>query len=113
MAICVGLFGGIESSSDAAALLGLGAVLLFFGTALLSPRFVAPLASVVGLALERVRKLTGRLARENAVRNPGRTATTAAALMIGLALVTFVAVFAAGHQERRSTTRSTRASSAT
>jgi putative ABC transport system permease protein len=69
---------------------------MFFGTALLSPRFVAPLASVVGLALERVRKLTGRLARENAVRNPGRTATTAAALMIGLALVTFVTVFAAG-----------------
>jgi putative ABC transport system permease protein len=96
VAICVGLFGGIDSSSDAAALLGLGAVLLFLGTALLSPRFVAPLASVVGLALERVRKLTGRLARENAVRNPGRTATTAAALMIGLALVTFVAVFAAG-----------------
>jgi putative ABC transport system permease protein len=96
VAICVGLFGGIESSSDAAALLGLGAVLLFFGTALLSPRFVAPLASAVGFALERVRHLTGRLARENAVRNPGRTATTAAALMIGLALVTFVAVFAAG-----------------
>jgi len=96
VAICIGLFGGIESSSDAAALLGLGAVLLFFGTALMSPRFVAPHASVVGLALERVRKLTGRLARENTVRNPGRTATTAAALMIGLALVTFVAVFAAG-----------------
>ncbi len=96
VAVCVGLFGGIESSSDAAALLGLGAVLLFFGTALLSPRFVAPLASMVGFVLERVRKLTGRLARENAVRNPGRTATTAAALMIGLALVTFVTVFAAG-----------------
>src|SRR5688572_11615762 len=96
VAVCIGLFGGIESDSDAAALLGLGAVLLFFGTALLSPRFVAPLASLVGFALERVRKLTGRLARENAVRNPGRTATTAAALMIGLALVTFVTVFAAG-----------------
>ena len=96
VAISVGLFGGIDSANDAAALLGLGAVLMFFGTALLSPRFVAPLASVVGLALERVRKLTGRLARENAVRNPGRTATTAAAHMIGLALVTFVAVFAAG-----------------
>ena len=96
IAICVGLFGGIESSGDAAGLLGLGAALIFFGTALLSPRFVAPLASAVGLALERVRKLTGRLARENAVRNPGRTATTAAALMIGLALVTFVTVFAAG-----------------
>ena len=98
VAISAGLFGGIESSGDAALLLGLGAVLLFFGTALLSPRFVGPLASVVGLLLERVRHLTGRLARENAVRNPGRTATTAAALMIGLALVTFVAVFAAGVQ---------------
>ena len=96
VAISIGLFAGIESASESASLLGLGAVLLFFGTALLSPRFVAPLASAVGLLLERVRHLTGRLARENAVRNPGRTATTAAALMIGLALVTFVAVFAAG-----------------
>ena len=50
VAISIGLFGGIDSSSDAAALLGLGAVLVFFGVALLSPRFVAPLASAVGLA---------------------------------------------------------------
>ena len=40
--------------------------------------------------------MTGRLARENSQRNPGRTAATAAALMIGLALVSFVTVFAAG-----------------
>jgi putative ABC transport system permease protein len=46
--------------------------------------------------MERLRGVTGRLARENALRNPGRTASTAAALMIGLALVTFVAIFAAG-----------------
>ena len=46
--------------------------------------------------LERLRRLTGRLARENAQRNPSRTAVTAAALMIGLALVTFVTVFSAG-----------------
>jgi len=98
VAISVGLFGGLESTADAASLLGLGAVALFFAMALLSPRFVAPLASAVGLLLERFRHLTGRLARENAVRNPGRTATTAAALMIGLALVTFVAVFAEGIQ---------------
>ena len=38
----------------------------------------------------------GRLARENSVRNPGRTASTAAALMIGLALVTVVATLGAG-----------------
>ena len=42
------------------------------------------------------RGITGRLARENAMRQPGRTMVTAAALMIGLALVTFVAVLADG-----------------
>ena len=46
--------------------------------------------------LEKLRGIPGRLARENAIRNPARTASTAAALMIGLALVSFVAVFAAG-----------------
>ena len=40
--------------------------------------------------------MTGRLARENATRKPGRTAVTAAALMIGVAMVTFVTVFASG-----------------
>ena len=40
--------------------------------------------------------MAGRLAQENSTRNPARTASTAAALMIGLALVTFVAVFAQG-----------------
>jgi putative ABC transport system permease protein len=46
--------------------------------------------------LVRWRGLTGQLARENTIRNPARTAVTASALMIGIALVTFVAVFAAG-----------------
>ena len=63
---------------------------------LFSPRLVRPLASVTGRPLERLRGLTGRLARENAMRKPGRTASTAAALMIGLALIVFVTVFAAG-----------------
>jgi putative ABC transport system permease protein len=96
VAMCVGLFGGLESAGQEASLLALGAALLFFGVALLSPRLVPPIAAAVGKPLERLRGLTGRLAKENAVRNPGRTATTAAALMIGLALVTFVSVFAAG-----------------
>ena len=53
----------------------------------------------------------GRLARENVVRNPARTASTAAALMIGLALVTFVAVLGQGLRDsiaNASTTRSSR-----
>jgi putative ABC transport system permease protein len=57
---------------------------------------VRPLASFAGRPLEMLRRLTGRLARENTQRNPARTAVTAAALMIGLAVVAFVTVFAAG-----------------
>ena len=92
----VGLFGGIEDSGSAAGLLGGGAALILFGVSLFSPRLVRPLASLTGRPLELLRGLTGRLARENAMRKPGRTATTAAALMIGLALVAFVTIFAAG-----------------
>jgi putative ABC transport system permease protein len=92
----VGLFGGIDDSGTAAGLLGGGAAVILFGVSLFSPRLVRPLASVTGRPLERLRGLTGRLARENAMRKPGRTASTAAALMIGLALIVFVTVFAAG-----------------
>jgi putative ABC transport system permease protein len=90
-----GLFGG-ASGSDAALLIGLGAVAVLLGVSLFSPRLVRPLASFAGRPLEMLRQLTGRLARENTQRNPARTAVTAAALMIGLAVVAFVTVFAAG-----------------
>ena len=73
--------------------LGLSALGLFIGVAAIAPRLVRPLARVVGLPATRIGGAAGRLAQENAVRNPGRTASTAAALMIGLTLVSFVAVF--------------------
>jgi putative ABC transport system permease protein len=92
---CIGLFGGAEGGT-AAGLVGGGAVALLFGVSMFSPRLVRPLASFTGWPLEKLRGLTGRLARENAVRKPGRTAVTAGALMIGLAVVVFVTVFAAG-----------------
>jgi putative ABC transport system permease protein len=92
---CLGLFGGLDSNAAAGAVGG-GAVAILFGVSMFSPRLVRPLASVAGWPLEKVRGITGRLARENAVRKPGRTAVTAAALMIGLAVVVFVTVFAAG-----------------
>jgi putative ABC transport system permease protein len=88
-----GLFGG-ASSSTALSLTGGGAALLFLGVALLSPRLVGPIAAAVGRPLERMAGVTGRLARENAIRQPGRTAATAAALMIGVALVGFASIFA-------------------
>jgi putative ABC transport system permease protein len=91
----LGLFGSGGAGSRAG-LIGIGAVVVVIAVSLFSPRLVPPLANVAGWPLERLRRLTGRLARENAQRNPSRTAVTAAALMIGVALVTFVTVFAAG-----------------
>ena len=73
-----------------------GVLALFVGVALLSPRLVRPLAAVVGWPGSRMGGVAGRLAKGNATRNPGRTAATAAALMIGIALVTFVSVLAQG-----------------
>jgi putative ABC transport system permease protein len=73
-----------------------GAFGIFIGLAVIAPRLVRPLAHVVGLPAARLGGAPGRLARENAIRNPGRTASTAAALMIGLTLVSFVAVFGKG-----------------
>jgi putative ABC transport system permease protein len=93
--VLLGLFGN-ASAGTAAGLLGGGAVVIVLAVSLFSPRLVPPLAAIAGWPLERARRLTGRLARENAQRNPSRTAVTAAALMIGLALVAFVTVFAAG-----------------
>ena len=77
-------------------LLGLGMVVMIFGVALLAPVLVRPLARFIGAPLERFQGMPGRLARENAERQPQRTAITASALMIGLALVVFTAIFAAG-----------------
>jgi putative ABC transport system permease protein len=54
-----------------------------------------PLSRVIGLPLPRVRGIAGQLARENAMRNPKRTAATASALMIGVGLVSFITIFAA------------------
>lgn len=93
--VLVGLFGGADGGA-AAGLMGVGAVLFVLGVSLFSPALVRPLAALAGAPMEALRRLTGRLARENAQRNPGRTAITAAALMVGLALVAFVTIFAAG-----------------
>jgi putative ABC transport system permease protein len=94
-ALLGGLFGGAGGSA-AASLLGLGMIVMIFGVALLAPVLVRPLARAIGAPLQRIQGLPGRLARENAERQPQRTAITASALMIGLALVVFTAIFAAG-----------------
>jgi putative ABC transport system permease protein len=73
-----------------------GVLGLFMGVAMVSSVLVPPLAKLVGFPSARFGGAAGSLARGNALRNPGRTAATAAALMIGLALVTFIAVLSSG-----------------
>jgi putative ABC transport system permease protein len=95
-AIAFGLF--VDSGGAGTIILALvgGGLASFLGVSLVASRLVRPLAAVVGQPARRIGGAAGRLARENAVRNPARTASTAAALMIGLALVTTLAVVADG-----------------
>ena len=92
----VGLFaGGLSTVSRLLALAG-GAALLFVALAIVSRWLVTPFARAIGRPFERSAGTTGMLARENACRNPARTAVTAGALAVGVALVVFVAVLGAG-----------------
>jgi putative ABC transport system permease protein len=91
-----GLFGSGLSTKQILLSMGLGTLLIFIGVALLAVRFVRPLAWALGAPASKFGGAAGSLARDNSRRNPQRTASTASALMIGLALVTLVAVLAAG-----------------
>ncbi|HVM69889.1 MAG TPA: FtsX-like permease family protein, partial [Gaiellaceae bacterium] len=94
--LAYGLFGDDLGTTQLLAWMGLGALLVFVGVALFSQRLVVPLVAALGWPARRIGGVAGKLARDNARRNPQRTASTAAALMIGLALVTLVAVLAKG-----------------
>ncbi len=96
LALAYGLFKGGLGTAQILIWMGIGVVLVFVGVALFSSRLVRPLAAVLGWGGVRIGGSPGLLARENAQRNPQRTASTAAALMIGLALVTVVAMLAQG-----------------
>jgi putative ABC transport system permease protein len=95
-ALLYGLFGSGLGTTQILAWMGLGTLLIFLGVALFSSRLVRPLASLLGWPATKLGGAAGELARDNARRNPQRTASTASALMIGLALVTLVATLAAG-----------------
>ena len=96
LALAYGTLADGLAIGDRFALLGVGVLALFVGVAMLSSRLVGPLTRIVGLPARRLGGAAGQLAEGNAQRNPGRTAATAAALMIGIALVTFVSVLANG-----------------
>jgi putative ABC transport system permease protein len=74
---------------------GAGAVALFLAVSVLGPVFARPVAAMLGTPMAKLRGTAGVIARQNAMRNPKRTARTAASLMIGVALVSFLTIFAA------------------
>jgi putative ABC transport system permease protein len=96
----IGLFVSSVSTTGRLIAIGVGAVSLFLGISMLAPTLVPPLARVLGAPAARLAGASGALARSNSARNPARTASTASALMIGLTLVTMVAVLAAGLRSR-------------
>jgi putative ABC transport system permease protein len=95
-ALLYGLFGNGLGTAGVLGWMGFGALLIFIGVSLLSVRFVPPLADTLGWPATQIGGAAGALAQDNARRNPQRTASTAAALMIGLALVTLVSILASG-----------------
>ncbi len=72
----------------------MGVLTVFVGINMTSPLFARPMARALGAPLARMDGMPGHLARQNAARSPRRTSSTAAALMIGLALVVTVSVVA-------------------
>ncbi|WP_205697074.1 ABC transporter permease [Conexibacter sp. SYSU D00693] len=84
------------AATDRLASMGMGSMLLFAAAALAARHVVGPLVQLVGRPLRRMGGGTGELAAENAAADPSRTAVTAATLLVGLALVVFVAVLAQG-----------------
>ena len=95
VAIAYGLFGGAGTAVLLISL-GIGAVLVFVAVSMFAPLFSSPSASFLGAPLEHLpgNHVTGHIARENASRNNKRTASTAAGLMIGLALIAMASVVA-------------------
>jgi putative ABC transport system permease protein len=94
----------IGLAKPAIQLVGVGAVGIFVGAAMLSPAVARPVSGAIGRPLARLLGEPGKLGRENSMRSPLRTAQTAAALMVGLALVAAMDVF--GASLSRSTTSS-------
>jgi putative ABC transport system permease protein len=86
---------GAGIARPAVVFVGAGTVCLLFAAAMLTPTIARPLAGALGRPLARLAGTPGVLGRCNAMRNPRRTAQTAAALMIGVALVSAMAVFGA------------------
>jgi putative ABC transport system permease protein len=93
----LGFVGGL--SGRGLAWVGFGALLTFVGVFVLGPLLSRPVSRVLGAPIVAIAGVTGALARENAMRNPKRTARTGGALMVGVALVAGITVIAASAKD--------------
>ncbi|MDH3295508.1 MAG: FtsX-like permease family protein [Acidimicrobiia bacterium] len=93
--VAVLLWGLLGNPPSTTLFIAIGAAGVFLGVAGLAPIVAVPFSDMVGRPISWLRGVPGELARENAMRNPRRTATTAAALMIGVGLVATISIFAA------------------
>jgi putative ABC transport system permease protein len=91
----VGLFGQLSNRMP---LVGAGAAALFIGVSALGPFIARPVCRLIGAPLARTGAV-GKLGQENAMRNSSRTAATAAALMVGVTLVSAITVMASSMKE--------------
>ena len=89
------LASALGGGSGALGWAGLGALLTIVGVVVFGPVVAGPVGGVIALPLARLRGMTGSLARRNATRNPRRTSATAAALLVGVAVVTLFTTFGA------------------
>jgi putative ABC transport system permease protein len=105
MIAALGVAGLVAAANDApVSVLGLGILGVFGGVLVAGPVLARPVALTLGRPVARLRGVTGAMARQNAARNPKRTARTASPVLIGVALVTaFTALAASIRTEIRDT----------
>lgn len=90
-----GIYSLVRGLQGDAKLVGFAAVAVLLSVIVLGPVIAKPFVIVIGAPIRWIKGFTGHLSEENALRNPKRTAATATALTIGVALVGFLLVMAA------------------
>jgi len=92
----ISIISGVATKgSDGLLRVGIGALLMIAAFVIIGPAVAGPVSRLIGAPVARLRGVTGKMAQENAQRNPRRTSGAAAALMIGVAVVALFTVFAA------------------
>ena len=94
-ATLTGLFADVPNEG---LLVGVGCLAVFLGVYVFGRTISLPLSRAIGAPLPRLRGLSGELARENAMRNPKRTAAAGTALMLGVGIVVIINIFVASTQ---------------